>query len=125
MPSKTPSIALGAAAYVVLTLGNAFLLLRGGMALQSLAGCLACLVVLAGPMLAVWHYTSTYRVTLLPGQGAGLGAVTGAVGAAVAGLIQQALMALDVHPDAAETIAMQREQMLSQGMDPAQIESAM
>jgi hypothetical protein len=125
MPSKNPSIALGVVAYVVLSLGAAFLILQGGTALGALAGCLGCLVILAGPMLAVWHYTSTHRVTLLPGQGAGLGAITGAAGALVAGLIQQALIALDVLPDTAESLAMQREEMLSQGMDPAQIDSAM
>jgi hypothetical protein len=125
MPSKTPSIALGAVAYVVLSLGAAFLVVQGGTVLGALAGCFGCLVILAGPMLAVWHYTSTHRVTLLPGQGAGLGAITGAVGAVVSGLIQQALIALDVLPDTAEAMAMQRDEMLSQGMDPAQIDSAM
>ena len=125
MPSKNPSIALGTVANVVLSLGAAFLILQGGTALGAIAGCLGCLVILAGPMLAVWHYTSTHRVTLLPGQGAGLGAITGAIGALASGLIQQALIALDVLPDTAESLAMQREEMLSQGMDPAQIDSAM
>ena len=125
MPSKTPSIVLGAAAYAVLSIGFAFLALRGGTAVQAAAGCFGCFVILAGPMLAVWHYTSTHRLTLLPGQGAGLGAITGALGALASGLASQALVALDVLPDVAETLAVQRDQMRSQGMDPAQIDSAM
>jgi hypothetical protein len=125
MPSKTPSIALGAAAYAVLSLALAFLILRAGPSLQAAAGCFGCLVILAGPMLAVWHYTSTFNLTLLPGEGAGLGALTGAIGALVSGAISQVLIALDVLPDQAETMAIQRQKMIEQGMDPAQIEGAM
>ena len=125
MPSKTPSVVLGAAVYTVLSVLFSFLAFRGGPVVQSVAGCGVCLAVLAGPLVAVWHFASTHRATLLAGQGAGLGAITGAVGALGSGLVSQALIALDVLPDAAEALAGQRDQMLSQGMDPAQIDSAM
>ena len=125
MPSKTPSVVLGAAVYTVLAVLFSFLATRGGPALQAAAGCGVCLAVLAGPLVAVWHFASTHRATLLAGQGAGLGALAGAVGALGSGLVSQALISLDVLPDAAEALAMQRDQMLSQGMDPAQIDSAM
>ena len=125
MPDKKPSIAIGVAAYVVLSVGVAFLAAQGGTVVQSAAGCAGCLVLLAGPMLAIWHYTSTHRVTLLAGPGAAMGAITGAVGAVVAGAITQALMAANVLPDVAETLANQRRQMLDQGMDPAAVDRAM
>ena len=125
MPDKKPSIAIGVAAYVVLSVGVAFLSAQGGTVTQSIAGCLGCAVLLAGPVLAVWHYTSTHRVTLLAGPGAAMGAITGAVGAVLAGAIQQALMAASVLPSVAETLANQRRQMIEQGMDAAEADRAM
>lgn len=125
MPDKKPSILIGAVAYTVISVGAAFLVSRGGMTLQYVSGCLACVSVLVGPMLAVWHYTSTHRLTLLAGPGAALGAITGAIGAVLAGILQQVLIAANVLPDVAETLAMQRQQMIAQGMDPAQVDSAM
>ena len=125
MPSKTPSVVLGAAVYTVLAVLFSFLATRGGPAVQAAAGCGICLAVLAGPLVAVWHFASTHRATLLAGQGAGLGAIAGVLGSLASGIIQQTLISLDVLPDAAETLATQRDQMLSQGMDPAQIDGAM
>ncbi len=73
----------------------------------------------------MWHYTSTHSVTLLAGPGAGMGALVGSIGAALSGLVGQGLMAAGVLPTAAEQLQRQREQMLSDGMDPAQVEQAM
>ena len=124
-PDKKPSILIGALVYAVISLGSAFLVSKGGMSMQYAAGCLGCLVILAGPAIAVWHYTSTYKVTMLAGPGAAMGAITGAIGALIGGLAQQALIALNVLPDVAEALAMQRNRMIAQGMDPAQVDQAM
>ena len=124
-PDKKPSILIGAVVYAVLSLGSAFLVSRGGMSMQYLAGCLGCLVILAGPAVAVWHYTSTYRVTMLAGPGAAMGAITGALGALIGGLASQGLILLNVLPDAAEAMGIQRDRMIAQGMDPAQVDQAM
>lgn len=125
MPSKTPSIALGAAVSVILSLALSFAILGMGTTGQAIVGCATCLLVFIGPLVAVWHYTSTHRVTLPAGPGAGLGAITGAVGALVAGLVQQVLILANLYPDAAELLERQREQMIASGLDPAQIDQAM
>lgn len=122
MPSKTPSITLGAVAYVVLSVGISFLVFKVGGTLLIAGTCLLCLVILAGPMLAVWHYASTHQKTLLPGQGAGLGAITGAIGALVGGLADKGLSATGLLPNTAERIVLQREAMINFGMDPGQVD---
>lgn len=122
--SKGPSIAIGAAVYAVLSIGLTILAARAA-SMQSALGCVGCLIILAGPMLAVWHYTSTYRRTLLPGEGAGMGAITGAAGALLSGIVSQVLILAGVLPTAAEMMAMQRQQMVARGMSPEQIASAM
>lgn len=125
MPSKTPSIALGALVSVVLSLALSFGILSLGPTGQTVAGCGACLLAFVGPLLAVWHYTSTHRLTLPAGPGASLGAITGAVAAIVGGLIQQGLILSGLYPNAAELMERQRQAMLDSGMDPAQIEQGM
>lgn len=123
-PPKGPSIAIGAAVYALLSVGVALLTIRAA-SLQTALGCVGCLVILAGPMLAVWHYTSTYRRTLLAGEGAGMGAITGAVGALISGVLSQLLILANVLPTPAEMIAIQRQQMVQKGLSPEQIASAM
>ena len=122
MPSKTQSIVIGVGVSVVLGLLFGFLATSGGQAGQMIGGCGACLVAILAPMVAVWHYTSTYNLTIPAGQGAGMGAAVGAIGAIISALIQRLLIAMSVFPDPIENA---RRQLESQGMDPAQIEQAM
>ncbi|MEM6327078.1 MAG: DUF4199 family protein [Bacteroidota bacterium] len=122
MPSKTQSIGIGVAVSVILSLVLGFVAYNAGTAGQTIAGCAGCLVALAAPMVAVWHYTSTFSLTIPAGQGAGLGAAVGALGAVVGGLLQRLLISIGVFPDPVEAA---REIYEQQGMSPEQIEQAM
>ena len=122
MPSKSQSIAIGVGVSVVLGLLFGFLATSGGQAGQMIGGCGACLVALLAPMAAVWHYTSTYNLTIPAGQGAGMGAAVGAIGGIVGGLLQRLLISLSIFPDPIENA---RQQLVSQGLDPAQIEQSL
>ena len=125
-PSKNPSIAVGLAVYVVLGLVAAFITFSGGMATQSLGGVLSCLVGLAAPVVAVWHYTSTHALTIPAGQGAGLGAITSAVGAVIAGLLSWALQQVGVFPSNEEIMEQTRDQLIAQGnMSPEDVDAMM
>lgn len=125
MPSKTQSILLGALVYAVLGTVLAIVAFRGGMATQILGSCAVCLAAFAGPMVAVWHYVSTNNLTLPAGSGAGLGAITGITGALISAVLGLVLRAVDVLPTVAEVQERQREMMIEQGMDPAQLDQAM
>jgi hypothetical protein len=71
----------------------------------------------------VWHYTSTYRLTIPAGQGAALGAAAGAVGAVISWVLTWVLTSAGVMPDPAEQV---RRQLESQpGMTEEQVEAAM
>ncbi len=48
---------------------------------------LACLALIVAGMVAVWHYTGEHAVTLTGGQGVGLGALAGAAGGVISGLL--------------------------------------
>lgn len=102
MPNKTQSILLGAAVSVVLGTVLAFIAYSGGTAGMMLGGCGGCLVAFVGPVVAVWHYTSTNRLTIPAGAGAGLGAITGVAGAALSWLVTFVLRAVGVFPTAEE-----------------------
>ena len=125
MPSKFPSIAIGAAVYAVLSVLLTVVGQSGGLVAQSLSGCAVCLAALAGPLVAVWHYTSTHRLTIPAGTGAGIGAGAGALGGVLAGVVALVLQAVGALPDAEEQLARTREMMLESGADPAQIDQQM
>ena len=124
MPSKTQSILLGALVSAVLGTVLSILAFSGGMALQVLSGCGACLAAFVGPMVAVWHYTSTHGLTVSAGSGAGLGAITGVVGAVISAVLAFVFRAVGLVPTVAEMQEQQREMMVERGMDPAQIDQA-
>lgn len=124
-PPRGPSVALGAAVYTLLGVGLTFLTFRLGGAAMYVSGCGLCLVMLLGPALGVWHYTSTHRLTLLAGPGAAIGAMTGAAGALLQLALTQALMAAGLLPDQAEQLAIQRANLIQMGMDPAQVSEAL
>ncbi|MDT0630514.1 hypothetical protein RQM47_09480 [Rubrivirga sp. S365] len=122
MPTKFPSIAIGAAVYAVLSVLLTFVSQTGGFMAQTIGGCAICLAALAGPLVAVWHYTSTYSLTVPAGTGAGLGAGAGALGGVLSGVLTLVLQAINLLPSAEEQIARTRSMMLEQGGDPAQVD---
>ncbi|HIG74845.1 MAG TPA: DUF4199 family protein [Bacteroidetes bacterium] len=122
MPSKSQSILIGIGTSVILGLALAFVASNAGTIGQSLAGCFSCLVALAAPMVAVWHYTSTYNLTIPAGQGAGMGAAVGAGGAVLGGVLQQLLISIGVFPDPVQRV---REMYEAQGMSAEDIEQMM
>ena len=125
MPSKSRSVLIGAAVAAVLALVQVFLAISGGTAGQYLSSLVCCLVAVAGAGTAVWHYTTTHRLTIPAGTGAGLGAAAVAAGYLVAYLVGEGLQALGVTPSDAEVIERSRQQLVDQGMDPAQVDQGL
>ncbi len=92
MPSKQQSIILGG--------------LVAGLLSTSYLGFinfLCCAGILAGAMVAVWHYTSTNDLTLSGGQGATLGLQAAFLGWAVAFILNFVLMSAGLRHDLAIT----------------------
>ena len=121
MASKLPSILIGALVYAVVASIGGILSATGGGA-QYLGGALACIAIILGSAGAVWHYTSTHRLTIPAGQGAALGAGAGVVGAIVGWILNQILVAAGIVPDPIEAA---RRQLEGQGMTQEQMEMAM
>ena len=124
MPSKTQSILVAAAVGAVLTVLTSFLAASGG-GVQYVGSALGCISIIAVPMLAVWHYTTTHHLTLSAGSGAGLGAMASIASGILGYIVSFGLQAINVLPTQEEMIASQREQMLSQGLTAEQIDQAM
>jgi len=118
MPSKTQSIIIGAAVYVVLGLLVNFLFQGGGIT----AGIIGCLIPFSSGLVAVWHYTATHNLTIPAGQGAGMGALAGLAGAVVATIIVFVLISAGILPDPIEAARLQME---SQGLSDEQLDSAL
>jgi len=72
MSGKSTSILIGA--LVVGILSTSYL---------AMINYICCLGILAGGATAVWHYTSTNELTIMSGEGAGLGALAGLLGALI------------------------------------------
>lgn len=110
MPAKTHSIILS---------GVAIGVLASLLSLIPVVNCLACLAYVGAGLLAVWHYTSTYQLTIPGGKGAGMGALSGLIAAAVAQAIAFLLSQLGLAPSMEEAIT----QALETGMaDPDQVD---
>ena len=121
MPSKLPSILIGALIYAVVgAIGGVLSVAGGGM--QYVGGALGCLAMIFGAAGAVWHYTSTHRLTLPAGPGAALGAGAGALGALISWALTWVLTTTGIMPDPMEAA---RRQLEGQGMSEEQIEAAM
>ena len=124
MPSKTQSILIAAVVGAVLSLlTNFFASSPGG--LQYVGSALGCITIIAVPMVAVWHYTNTHRLTLSAGSGAGLGALAAVAAGLLGAVISFGLQAAGILPSQEELIERQREQMISQGMSAEQVEQAL
>jgi len=123
MPSKSQSILLGTAVYVVVSLILQFIGQgMGGGAATMVVGALGCLIALAIGAVPVWHYTSTHNLTVPAGTGAGMGAISLVLGAILLSLVTWLLVSAGVMPDPQE-IAL--EQMEREGMPQEQIDLAM
>ena len=106
MPSKTQSILLGS--------------LVAGLLSTSYLGFInafCCAGIIIGGLVAVWHYTNTYNLTILGGQGSAMGALAGVIGAVIGGLLTYVLELIGV-PGTQEAV-----QGLFEGfMSPEQLE---
>lgn len=111
MPGKTHSILLGGIA-----VGISVSLIS---LIPLIGSCLACLAYIVAGLLAVWHYTTTYSLTIPGGKGASMGALAGVVAAVVAQLVTFLLMAIGAAPSLPEAM---RTALEGQNMDPAQTE---
>lgn len=118
MTDKWTSILIGALTYVLLgTLMSAF-----GSGAGPFAAVLSCLVIILSAIVAVWHYTNTNSATISGGEGAGMGALVGLIGAVIAGILGYILISMGAIPDPMDA-AMQ--QMRDQGLTEEQIEQSM
>jgi hypothetical protein len=118
MTGKWTSILIGALTYVFLgTLLSTF-----GAAAGGFGAILSCLVVLGSAAVAVWHYTTTNELTITGGEGAGMGALTGLIGAVIAGILGYFLISIGAVPDPMDAAI---EQMREQGLTEEQIEQGM
>ena len=117
MPNKAPSILLGALVSLVLGVILAFIAYSGSTAGMMLGGCGACLAAFVGPGAAVWHYTNTHRLTLPVGSGAGLGAMTGMLGAVFSWAATFLLRSVGVFPTAEEWARRTQEAFGGSGAD--------
>lgn len=110
MPSKTQSILLGGGVVGLLVgiLSIATTSMQGSP-IGSVVGCVACLTYIGAGLIAVWHYTNTYDLTIPAGQGVGMGALAGVVAAIVGILIGLLLRAIGLVPSPEEMMqAMER-----------------
>ncbi len=81
--------------------------------------CFACLAYAGAGLLAVWHYTSTYTLTITGGQGAVMGAGAGVVAALVGTLIGQLASFFGLTPSFREAMTNAFE---NSALDPEQAE---
>lgn len=91
MQEKLPSILLSGA-----VIGVANVLIAQ---IPVVGGCLSCLLYMGAGLLAVWHYTNTYQVTLPGGQGALMGLLAGIVAALFGSLLSILLIRIGMLPD--------------------------
>lgn len=90
MPSKQQSILLGG--LVAGLLSTSYL---------SFINFLCCAGILAGAIVAVWHYTDSNELTIKPGEGAVLGVLAALVGWGLSFVLNYALMAAGIRADLA------------------------
>ena len=87
----------------------------------SLINLLCCMGVIAGALVAVWHYTETNELTIPTGKGAGMGAVAAIGGAAIALVLNLVLIQMGIRHDLAFAEFMMNR--LGDQMPPEQLES--
>lgn len=90
MPDTKQSIILGALVSGIL--GTSYL---------SLINLLCCLGVIAGALVAVWHYTETNELTIPTGKGAGMGAMAAIGGGVISVVLNLVLIQVGIRHDLA------------------------
>lgn len=115
MPSRAQSVLIGG-----VVIGVAIAILDF---VPFLGQCLACLAIVGAGVLAVWHYTSTYNLTITGGTGAGMGALAAIVAAIVDGLFGFVFAALGLTISPQEAMRRSVDQMREGGMSPEQVEA--
>lgn len=90
MSPKGQSILLGAA--VVALLSTSYL---------GFINCLCCAGVIAGAMVAVWHYTNTNSLTIPAGEGAVIGLSAAALGGVISLILNFLLISIGLGAEAA------------------------
>lgn len=88
MPDKKQSILLGSAVGAVLS--TSYL---------GMINCLCCAGIIAGAMVAVWHYTTNNELTISAGTGASMGAIVGIVAIVLAFFLNLILIKVGVRSD--------------------------
>lgn len=121
MQGKNQSILLGALVTALIGIILAYV----AQANQYLGLLVCCVPGIFGALLAVWHYADTEGVTLTSGEGAKMGAVTGAIGSILSTLLSLILQKVGLMKDPMEQMEHQRTQLELQGLSPEQIEQAM
>ena len=92
MPDTKQSILLGAIVSGILS--TSYL---------SFINLLCCLGVIAGALVAVWHYTDTNEITIPTGKGAGIGALAAIGGGVISMVLNLALIKAGIRHDIAFT----------------------
>ncbi|MDA0875553.1 MAG: DUF4199 family protein, partial [Bacteroidetes bacterium] len=87
----------------------------------SLINVLCCMGVIAGALVAVWHYTETNELTISTGKGAGMGAMAAIGGAIIAMVLNLVLIQMGIRHDLAMVEFMMNR--LGDSMPPEQLES--
>lgn len=88
MPSKQQSVILGGV--VAGLLSTSYL---------GLINLLCCAGVIIGAMVAVWHYTDTYKLTIPAGQGAVIGLLAALVGTVISLVLNYILIEMGIRSD--------------------------
>lgn len=109
MSPKAQSTLLGAA--VVAVLSTSYL---------GLINCLCCAGVIAGAMVAVWHYTETNKLTLPTGEGVMMGVAAAAIGWVIASILNFIIMTMGIRSD--QVISEYILEMFRDQMPPEQID---
>ena len=125
MPNKMPSILVGALVLTVISVLSSVTVGQGGPVAQALG----CISLFIPALVAVWHYTSTQRVTLKAGQGAGIGVMATLLGLVISFAIGYVLQELGITPSFEEVMeaemARQRDKLAERGMSQEEIDQAM
>lgn len=107
MPNRTQSVLIGGLVVGILS-----------TSVLGLINILCCAGVIIGAVVGVWHYTEEHQLTIPSGQGALIGALCGVVGAIIAGVLNQILVAIGLDV----TAALQESMMQNLGMSADQLE---
>ncbi len=115
MPSKVQSILLGGVSMGVAVAIFNFIPVVGGV--------LCCVAVIGAGVLAVWHYTNTYHLTITGGAGAGMGVLAAIVAAVVSSLLNALFTLVGLAPGWGEMREQMMEGMQRGAGDPEQMET--